>query len=170
MKRLKLNLGCGNKRIDGYIGVDSKKTTATDILHDLNKFSYPFEDNSVDEILLDNVLEHLDNLILVMEEIHRICRRGAIIKIYVPYAKSDGAFKDPTHKNFFIEKTFQYFEPDYPLNFYSKARFKVKTVKLLTYSNNIKQKIRNLMPFKEILKYFLFNIYDQIYFELECIK
>jgi len=166
----RLNLGCGNVRLRGYLGVDKNKLPSVDVVHDLDKLPYPFKNNSVDEIIMDNVLEHLRNIVGVMEEIHRICKPGAVIKIYVPYAKSDGAFKDPTHKNFFLEKTFQYFEPDYPLNFYSKARFKIKKLKMLSYSNDLRQKLRNLIPFRSILKGFLWNMYDQIYFELECVK
>jgi predicted SAM-dependent methyltransferase len=170
MNQIKLNLGCGTKKLNGYLNVDWKKTSAVDIVQDLNKFPYPFKTESVDEVLLDNVLEHLDDLIKVMEEIYRISKHGAIIKIYVPYAKSDGAFKDPTHKHFFLERTFQYFEPEHPLNFYSKARFRVKKVRLECFSNNMPQKLRNILPFRAILKYPFLNMYDQIYFELQCIK
>jgi len=167
---MKLNLGCGNKKIQGYIGVDLIKSDASDVVHNLNKFPYPFEKNSVDEIILDNVLEHLDNVIGVMDEIYRISKNGAKVKIYVPYAKSDGAFKDPTHKNFFTEKSFQYFQLDYKYNYYSKARFEIKQIKLLTFSNDIHQKIRNIFPCRNILKNFFWNMYDQIYFELICLK
>ena len=168
----KLNLGCGEKKILGFTGVDFIRTSATDIIHDLNKFPYPFTDNSIEEILMDNVLEHLNNTIKVMEELYRICKDGAIIKIYVPYFKSNSAFTDPTHKVFFTETSFKYFEKEHPNHYYTKARFEVINKKLIaqTKYKDAKHFFRNLIPFKKILRYFLFNIYDEIYFELRCIK
>ncbi len=171
---VKINLGCGNKRIKGFIGVDKVKTEAVDIIHNLDKFPYPFKDNSVDEVIMDNVLEHLQDVLKVMEELHRICKQKAIIKIYVPYAKSDGAFTDPTHKHFFTDRTFKYFSDDSRLNFYSKARFNIKKVKFneYDYKNNkdIRYFLRKFIPFRKLLRHFLFNMYDEIYFELECLK
>lgn len=169
-KYMKLNLGCGNKKIDGYTGVDFIKTAGTDIVHNLNSLPYPFTDSSIEEIIVNNVLEHLDDLIAVMEELHRILKADGILKINVPYAKSDGAFKDPTHKHFFTEKTFQYFTDDYEYNYYSKARFEIKEIKFITWSNRLGQKVRNLIPFRAFFKYFLLNMYDELYFELRCVK
>ncbi len=169
--RIKLNLGCGNKKIGGYTGVDHMKTAAADVVHDLNLTPYPFADGSVDEIMADNVLEHLNDIIAVMEEWHRLCRNGAIIKISLPYYKSSGAFSDPTHKHFFTENSFQYFSPEHEYNFYTSARFKILKVKLLAKDfGDSRHKLRNLLPFKKFFNFWLFNIYDEIYFELECLK
>jgi len=167
---MKLNLGCGNKKIDSYTGVDFICNDNVDIVHDLNLFPYPFGDGTIDEILMDNVLEHLNDLIAVMEELDRILKPGGILKINVPYAKSDGAFKDPTHKHFFTERTFQYFSENYEYNYYSKARFKIKKLKFISWNNSFGQKIRNLIPARSFLKYFLLNMYDELYFELESVK
>lgn len=55
------------------------------MVFDLEKFPYPFEDNSLDEIYSAHVLEHMDDLGKVMEEFTRICKPGAEIKVIVPY-------------------------------------------------------------------------------------
>lgn len=169
---MKLNLGCGEKRISNFTGVDKIKTTATDIVCDLNVFPYPFPENCADEIIMDNVLEHLDDTIAVMEEIYRLAIPGAIIKINVPYFKSNSAFTDPTHKHFFTETSFKYFNEQDPLHFYTKAKFEVISTKLISHNQyrDLKHFFRNLLPFKRILNYFLFNIYDEISFELKCLK
>jgi SAM-dependent methyltransferase len=166
----KLNLGCGQIKIPGYLGVDKIKTAETDVVHDLDVRPYPFAESSIVEIIADNVLEHVVLLLPTMEELYRILEPNGIIKIRVPYAKSDAAFKDPTHKNFFTEDTFSYFSADHHFSFYSSARFKLEKVEFYNYSNDWRHKLRNLLPFKKFLKIFLFNIYDEIYFELRCLK
>ena len=122
-----LDLGCGNKKRPGAIGVDCYNRTAADVIHDLNVFPYPFQDATFDEIYLDNTLEHLDDVLKVMEEVHRISKPGGLVKVIVPYFRSRWAFVDPTHRHFFTVDSFAYFDPDhiigktYP---YSLARFK----------------------------------------------
>ena len=56
-----LDLGCGNKKRPGSIGVDYNSRLDGDVNHDLNIFPYPFEPNSVDKIYIDNCLEHLND-------------------------------------------------------------------------------------------------------------
>jgi len=171
---MKLNLGCGDKKIEGFLGLDKIKTEATDEKWDLDVFPYPFPDNSVEEILMDNVLEHLEDVILTMEEIYRICKPGAKVRINVPYFKSNSAFTDPTHKHFFTENSFKYFNKKHNLHFYTKATFNVVEAKLVNYSSKEyrgkKHFFRKLIPCKKILNYLFFNMYDEIQFELECIK
>lgn len=169
---MKLNLGCGNKRLEGFTGVDILATPAVDVRHDLNVFPYPFPDNSAEEIVLDNVLEHLEDVIKVMTELYRLAAPGAIIKISVPYFKSNSAYTDPTHRHFFTETSFKYFTPDNVLNFYSPARFEIVKTELIAHKQyrDLKHICRNLLPFKRLLNYFLFNIYDELYFELKPIK
>ena len=49
-----------------------------------NVNSIPFEDNSFDVIILDQVLEHVSNLKLAMKEIRRVLDKGGICYIGVP--------------------------------------------------------------------------------------
>lgn len=71
-----LDLGCGKKKRPGAIGVDYSDRHDADVIHNLNVFPYPFPDNEFDVIYLDNVLEHLDDPMQVMSEVHRICAVG----------------------------------------------------------------------------------------------
>ncbi len=163
---VKLNLGCGRKYLEGYINCDFVPSIKADKYFDLEVFPYPIESNSADEVLLDNVLEHLNDVLRVMTELHRILKPGGVARIIVPYAKSDWAFQDPTHKHFFTEKSMDYFRPDFEFNFYSKCRFEVRKAELRYDSTTLRHKLRNAIPFRSVLRYFLYNLYDGVYFEL----
>jgi predicted SAM-dependent methyltransferase len=96
---LKLNLGCGEHHKDGYVNVD--KYGNPDVLHDLETFPWPWEDNSVQEVQLNHVLEHLGESAVVyfriIKELYRICKAGAKIYIAVPHPRHDDFLNDPTH-------------------------------------------------------------------------
>lgn len=127
-----LDLGCGNNKRPGATGVDFNERTDADIIHNLNEFPYPMQNNSYDEIYMDNTLEHLTNVMAVMEEVYRICKPGGMVKIMVPYFRSVYAFIDPTHLHFFTVNSFAYFDPDNPIcerYAYTEARFKVESVR-----------------------------------------
>ena len=130
-KSEKLNLGSGNNIKADFINLDFKQDTGVDKVHNLNNYPWPFESESFKEIEAKNVLEHLDNFILAMEEIYRISSPGGLVKISVPYWNSSFAYIDPTHKKGFHELTFSFFDPeaDYCRErpYYSKARFKIKS-------------------------------------------
>ena len=121
-----LDLGCGNNKKAGAIGIDFNKNTQADHVHNLNAFPYPFTDNTFDEIVSAHCIEHLDDVVKVMEELHRIAKPGARIVIDAPYFSGQDAFSDPTHKHFFTSRSFDYFTGDFPeFSFYSStARFK----------------------------------------------
>ena len=106
----KLNLGCGRDTKKSYVNIDRMKVDGVDVIHDLNKFPYPFKDNTFDEIYCKHILEHLDDFTLVMDELYRISKNNAIIHIRVPFYNSYHAFRDPTHKTFFSYDTFYHFE------------------------------------------------------------
>jgi len=99
MNGLKLNLGCGEKKIPDYINVD--KFGNPDIKHDLESFPWPWETNSVSSILLIHVLEHLGKDVeiyfRIFKEMYRICTHGAKIKIIVPHYRHQFFYDDPTH-------------------------------------------------------------------------
>lgn len=126
-----LDLGCGKKKRSGAIGVDYSDRHDADVIHDLNAFPYPFESDSIDQVYLDNVLEHLDEPMRVMEEVHRITKPGGGVKVIVPYFRSVWAFIDPTHKTFYAVDSFAYYDPNHIIcqrYDYVKTRFKVERV------------------------------------------
>lgn len=107
----KLNLGCGNDIREGWVNLDIADLPGVDIVHDLNVLPLPFADESFDEILCLDVLEHVDYPIL-LKECHRILRGNGRIRIEVPHFSSNNNFVDPTHRNRFSVKTFNFFCPN----------------------------------------------------------
>jgi len=106
-----LHLGCGNEKAPGSIGIDHNPRSGADVIHDLNRFPYPFPDNRFDRVIADNILEHLDDIPKVMEEIFRITKHGARVLISTGHFTAVDSFTDPTHKHFFTSRTFDYFIP-----------------------------------------------------------
>jgi len=96
---MKLNLGCGQNHLAGYINVD--KYGSPELLCDLEQFPWPWETGSVDEIVMNHVLEHLgqspDTFIGIIKELYRVCRNGSMIRIVVPHPRHDSFLDDPTH-------------------------------------------------------------------------
>ena len=97
----KLNLGCGSSVLDGYINVDKFSYYKPNLIHDLEIIPYPFDENSVDEIILSHVLEHIgqDPEIFnkIVKELYRICKNDTLIHIYVPHPNHNDFISDPTH-------------------------------------------------------------------------
>ncbi|CBW25287.1 conserved hypothetical protein [Halobacteriovorax marinus SJ] len=128
---MKLDIGCGNSKRIGYTGVDCLQLENVDVVHDLNVFPYPFEDNAIEEIWMDQVLEHLDSPFDCVNELFRISKAGATIHVGVPYFRSLYSAIDPTHKNLFTAEWFNYFDPDHDYfkkYCYSKSTIRVKNV------------------------------------------
>lgn len=110
----KLNVGSGIRRLPGYINADFNKNLKPDVVWDITKKA-PFNNGEIDEILCDNVLEHLDDFIPTIKEFYRILKRGGKLIIIVPHFTS--VFWDiPSHKRPFSYFTFHHFSEEYKLN------------------------------------------------------
>lgn len=123
----KLNFGCGPDIKEGYVNMDLLKLPGVEVVHDFNKFPYPFRDNEFDEVYTSHVLEHLDDLPKVLSELSRICKKGAKIIIRVPHFSCGVSYRDPTHKRLFSYFTFDYFTPEC---FYGLPQFEIVHRKL----------------------------------------
>jgi SAM-dependent methyltransferase len=96
-----LDIGCGSAKFPGAVGLDISANTDADVVHDLDVFPYPIEDGSFDQILMQDVIEHVAQPIRVFEELHRIARPGARIQLRTPHFSSVLAYGDPTHRHYF---------------------------------------------------------------------
>ena len=83
---MKLNLGCGDKKKEGYINIDT--CGMPDMCYDLSTFPWPFEDSSADEIFSSHFLEHVLDYERTILEIHRILKPDGIIHFHVPHFRN----------------------------------------------------------------------------------
>jgi len=109
----RINLGCGLKKIDGFVNVDASASVKPDQIVDLNTFPWPFKDNEFDHIVAKDILEHLGetskDFIKVMKEMYRISHNGAIWEVQSPHWRCDTAIDDPDHKRLITMGMFNLF-------------------------------------------------------------
>ena len=114
---LRLNLGCGARRMAGYLNVDKEASVRPDLLVDLEVFPWPFESDAVTEIQMLHVLEHLGHetqkFFGVMCEIYRVCSDNAVVRILAPHHRSESYAGDPTHVRPITAKGISMFSKDF---------------------------------------------------------
>jgi hypothetical protein len=124
----KLNLGCGNNKIQGFVNVDSNPACHPDLLVELDNGLGAFSDNSIDEIRAEHVLEHVGDLLLVLSEMYRVSKHGATWEISVPHYSY--GFVHPFHKRGFCCHTFDWFFSKTSPENYGNLSLIVKAVRL----------------------------------------
>lgn len=104
-----LELGCGRVKAPGAIGVDlNPEATAADVICDLNR-PLPFADSTFDEVRAVHVIEHLEDVVRAMGEMHRVARPGGLIHVVTPHYSDYSSWCDPTHRWHLNSFSFFYF-------------------------------------------------------------
>lgn len=166
MEEKKLNFGCGKDIREGWINVDRQKGKGVDCSFDFNEFPYPFENNTFDYILLKNVLDHLQDCRKVLDELWRISKPLAKIKIIVPYYNCRSAYNDFNLKHFFNKKAMiQLVMPEkstWRMDTQRIKRFEVQKLEL------IPNRVGKLIPkrVRETISWFIPNLIVSIVVEL----
>jgi SAM-dependent methyltransferase len=161
--RLRIDLGSGYAKPDGFIGLDNlegeaaqikDEARAPDLLIDLNRDPLPFPDNSCMEVRSSHFLEH-SNLDHVIDESHRVLVPEGVFHFAVPYANSaEGMF--PGHLIFLTEKWFRE-----NLNF--QAKFEI-IEEHYTPSDDwlaLPRVVRRFLPF-DVARKHLYNVCRQM--------
>lgn len=111
MTQNKLDLGCGDKKAEGFYGVDVVDCPVVDLVWDLNAPPYPLPENQFTIIKASHILEHIKpwKIVAVMNEVHRIAAPGCQFQISVPYGLAPEFHYDPTHTIPWTPEGFAYF-------------------------------------------------------------
>jgi SAM-dependent methyltransferase len=156
-KPLRLDVGSGTSARPGFYGIDQLELDGVDIVADLNQPLALLPDNCAEHIFSSHALEHVDNLLGLLAEIHRIAKPGGFIEIVVPHFSNPYYYSDPTHVRFFGLYTMSYFvdiekQPHawkVPA-FHTRTRFEMESVKISFYRLNLLDRL--FIPF---LSYFV---------------
>ena len=84
---MKLNIGCGEYKLQGYVNIDAQEEVGPDLVAEA--WSLPFEDNSVSEIYAGHVYEHMtkEDGNRALREFHRVLKPGGLLTVVIPDAR-----------------------------------------------------------------------------------
>lgn len=111
---IRVDLGCGTRKKDGFFGVDIDKYDGVDLVQDLRFTPLPFRKEQLEHVYASHFFEHLDfhEVIYLLNEIYRCLKPGGILEVIVPHATSYGHLTDLSHKTAWTEDTMGYITPE----------------------------------------------------------
>lgn len=97
---MKLDIGCGKRKREGFTGVDQYPMEGVDVVLNVGNDPWPWEDGSVEEIHASHFLEHLTaaQRVHFVNEAFRVMKEGAKATIITPHWASNRAYGDFTHQ------------------------------------------------------------------------
>lgn len=140
MSELRLNLGCGKRKLNGWVNVDSQPMEDPDIVVDLSVNVWPWADNSVDEVFASHMMEHIPAgapFFHFLKELWRVCKPGAVVKIILPHPMHDIFLQDPTHVQAIMPGTMAMFSKRHVETLAAKGDFLTPFYKYLGIDFNI---------------------------------
>ena len=120
-----LDVGCGINKYPGAIGIDRNPRSRADVICDLDRFPYPFRDNSFNQVRVIHVIEHVSDVIRAMQEFHRVAAPLGRVILVTPHYTDFSSFCDPTHRWHLNSFSFRYFGEDHGgFGYYTPVRFR----------------------------------------------
>ena len=133
----------------------------------------PFDENSVDEVRSSHCFEHLDNLVALMEDIHRMLKPGGLLTFTVPHVSNIEFFRDPTHKRPFTLGTMDYFVRGTNTIKYTNIEFEYLK-RELHFGGGLRGKIGKLLFRMSARRYEKYHCWhypcNEIYYALRALK
>jgi predicted SAM-dependent methyltransferase len=118
---LRLNLGCGTNRIEGFINIDVEPSCKPDVICNFMAGKLPYKAGTVEEVVLFHCIEHIKKSLHrhILEEVWRVLKpSGKFIVSYPEFLKCvDNWKKNHRGKKEFWEHTI-YGRQLYPSDFH----------------------------------------------------
>ena len=106
---VKIDIGCGREKEEGYFGIDRFSMPGVDLTLDLERDRLPFCDNSIDHVVTYHALEHLRDYSHIVKEVYRVLKPNAQFFVCVPYAYNSLNVANVYHLSRFNEHSFRFF-------------------------------------------------------------
>lgn len=127
MQQIKIDIGCGNNKKKGFIGIDLATLKNVDIICNIEKEGLPFKSKSIDEIFSSHFLEHVENTSTVIKEMYRVLKPNGIAEIIVPHFSNIGSYHW-SHKTFWNARGLDFVEINNGNHYYCPTvNFKILT-------------------------------------------
>ncbi len=128
---IRLDIGCGENKQPGFVGLDNRPLEGVDIVWDAEKYPWPLPDGCVLTAVASHLVEHINphrgGFLRFMDEVWRVLQPEGDLAIVTPHGSSQGYLQDPTHCNPCNENTWFYFTPGHPLyEFYKPKPWGIK--------------------------------------------
>ena len=170
-----LDIGCGQNKRQGALGVDRLANTAADVLADIDQ-GLPFSAATVSSVSLIHVIEHVSDVVHAVEEAHRVLKPGGRLHIETPHYSDASSFADPTHRWHLNSFSFRYFTEAGGFAYYSQCRFRQVRlqIKLLRFWRllGFEFAVNHSRAFRKFWEYYLCFLVrgKALVFELEALK
>lgn len=126
-----LDLGAGTaNQVPGAVRLDVTAACAPHVVADVER-PLPFRDGCFAVVGAYDVVEHVQDLVALVTEVHRVLRPGGVFRVTTPHFSSANAYTDPAHRRALGLRSFDYFADSHPLAYYSRARFRVRVARLM---------------------------------------
>ncbi|MEK6918902.1 MAG: methyltransferase domain-containing protein [Nanoarchaeota archaeon] len=107
-----LDIGCGNRKKEGAIGLDRVTLPGVDVVCEIrSRVSIPFKNDLFEEVFLTDMVEHVDDVPWLLSEVHRISKDKALVYIRFPHYSGRNAYGDVTHRRYLSLGAFDHFDP-----------------------------------------------------------
>lgn len=112
MKPLKISLGCGMRKPEGFVGLDIRPFKETDFVCNIGKEQFPFENDTAEYIEAIHLFEHFypEELLHCVDECWRVLKSTGVLHIEVPLAGTLAYYIHPDHKIQFLPQTFGFWQ------------------------------------------------------------
>ena len=111
-------------RASGAIRADISRQVRPDVVLDVAG-GLPFRTSSLSRVWCYDVVEHIADVPTLMRELHRVLEPDGTVFVTTPHFSCANSYTDPTHKQHFGWRSFDYFTDNHALKYYSSARFRI---------------------------------------------